>query len=80
MVNLRKLEANWDPQDRFSAINAVQASRAKGEILTGLLYIQPESSELHEILNTADKPLNALSQSEVCPSPASLAQINASFR
>ena len=79
-VNLRKLEANWDPQDRFSAINAVQSSRAKGEILTGLLYIQPESSELHEILNTAEKPLNALSQSEVCPSTAALAQINDSFR
>ncbi|MEP7213331.1 MAG: 2-oxoacid:ferredoxin oxidoreductase subunit beta [Acidobacteriota bacterium] len=80
MVNLRKLEANWDPQDRFSAISAVQAARAKGEILTGLLYIQPESSELHEILNTTEKPLNALSQSEVCPSSAALAGINDSFR
>jgi 2-oxoglutarate ferredoxin oxidoreductase subunit beta len=80
MVNLRKLESNWDPQDRFSAINAVQAAKRKGEILTGLLYIHPESSELHEILDTTEKPLNALVQSEVCPGADALAGINESFR
>src|SRR6266566_779139 len=38
-IKLHKIDRNWDPRNRVSAINAVQNARGKGEILTGLLYI-----------------------------------------
>ncbi len=79
-IALRKLDKDWDPLDRSSAMNAVLNSKLKGEILTGLLYMLPETGDLHQMLQTSDRPLNSLSQSELCPGSATLAKINESLR
>jgi 2-oxoglutarate ferredoxin oxidoreductase subunit beta len=79
-IRLHKLEKDWDPLDRLSSINAMQNSRAKGEILTGLLYMNTDSHELHDLLETADKPLNSLSKDELCPGSETLAKINIGLR
>jgi 2-oxoglutarate ferredoxin oxidoreductase subunit beta len=80
VIHLHKLAQDWNPLDRFSAINAVQASKSKGEILTGLLYMNPESRELHDVIETSDKPLNSLTEKELCPGSQVLDGINESFR
>jgi len=80
LIRLHKLAKDWNPLDRFSAINAVQTAKAKNEILTGLLYLNPNAQELHELLETSDKPLNTLTEPELCPGSATLEEINASFR
>jgi 2-oxoglutarate ferredoxin oxidoreductase subunit beta len=74
------LAKDWNPFNRFSAINAMQNAKRKGEILTGLLYIHEDSADLHDMLKTADRPLNALSQFELCPGGAALEKLNASLR
>ncbi|MEJ7623109.1 MAG: 2-oxoacid:ferredoxin oxidoreductase subunit beta [Pyrinomonadaceae bacterium] len=79
-IALRKLDQTWDPLDRISAMNAVQQSRIKNEILTGLLYMVPETADLHEMLQTSERPLNSLSQAELCPGSGVLATINESLR
>jgi 2-oxoglutarate ferredoxin oxidoreductase subunit beta len=79
-IRLHKLEKDWDPLDRMSSIIAVQKAKQKGEILTGLLYLDPESSDLHNILKTSDRPLNALTKDELCPGSDALAALNASLR
>ena len=80
VIQLHKLSKDWNPLDRFSAINAVQASKAKGEILTGLLYMNPDSHELHDVIETTEKPLNSLTEEELCPRSEILNGINESFR
>ena len=55
-------------------------SQAKGEVVTGLLYVNPDSHDLHEHLATPDAPLNSLSTRELCPGAAALAKINAALR
>jgi 2-oxoglutarate ferredoxin oxidoreductase subunit beta len=46
-VVLRKLaEGDHDPRSRIDALRVIHASRTKGEILTGLLYVQPEMPDL----------------------------------
>ncbi len=80
IIKLHKIDKNWDPLNRVSAINAVQNARGKGEILTGLLYIAPEAGDLHELLETNDKPLNSLTKDDLCPGSETLDQINASLR
>jgi 2-oxoglutarate ferredoxin oxidoreductase subunit beta len=77
---LRKLHADYDPTDRRAALNHLQASSEAGEIATGLLYVDAAARDLHAALNTAARPLNSLSESELCPGEAVLAQINASLR
>lgn len=80
VIRLHKIEKDWDPLNRISAINAVQHARVKGEILTGLLYIDPETTDLHKMIETNDRPLNSLSEAELCPGSKALAKLNASLR
>lgn len=79
-IHLEKLAANRDPFDRIAAINALQNSRNRNEILTGLLYIHPQSTDLHHTIQTSNRPLNSLGQDELCPGSGTLAGINADFR
>lgn len=80
VIRLHKIEKDWDPLNRISAMNAVQNARVKGEILTGLLYMDPEASDLHELIQTSDRPLNSLTKEELCPGSEMLAKLNASLR
>lgn len=79
-IRLHKLAKDWDPFDRLSAINAVQNAKRSGEILTGLLYMDQGSSELHTLINTTDRPLNSLSENDLCPGSAALSKLNDSLR
>jgi 2-oxoglutarate ferredoxin oxidoreductase subunit beta len=80
ILRLRKLAKDWDPLNRLSAILAMQNAKEKGEILTGLLYAETDSRDLHDILQTSEKPLNTLIQAELCPGSSVLDKINASLR
>lgn len=77
---LRKLHEDYDPTDRIGAMNHIQAHQARGEIATGLLFVEPEASDLHAHLHTVHTPLNALGAAELCPGQAALDRINASLR
>lgn len=79
-IHLDKLNNNWNPTDRYSAINRIQEGKKKGEIVTGLLYIDPETQELHNLLNTVDTPLNQLKEDQLYPGDGILDNINDSFR
>lgn len=77
---LRKLAADYDPGDRIGAMTFLQTHAAKGQIVTGLLFVDPEPEDLHTHLNTVDTPLNALGEKDLCPGVAVLEKINASLR
>ena len=80
VVRLNKLHQDWDPSDRQSALNAIAEAKAKDEILTGLLFIDTDSRDLHYTLDTVHKPLNALAEKELCPGSSVLESINDSLR
>ncbi|HZM43935.1 MAG TPA: 2-oxoacid:ferredoxin oxidoreductase subunit beta [Burkholderiales bacterium] len=80
VVRLRKLAEDYDPTNRIRVMNYLQERAAAGEVVTGLLYVDPDSVDLHEHLNTVETPLNQLSERELCPGPAALEKINASLR
>jgi 2-oxoglutarate ferredoxin oxidoreductase subunit beta len=80
VIQLHKLATEWDPQNRLSAINAVQHAKANNEILTGLLYINEDSKDLHTIMNTTNKPLSTFTQAELCPGSEKLKEVNAGLR
>ena len=80
LVRLRKLGEEYDPSDKVSAMKRIQEGMHAGEVVTGLLYVDPTPSDLHANLNTVDVPLNTLNAPELCPGPAALDKINASLR
>jgi 2-oxoglutarate ferredoxin oxidoreductase subunit beta len=77
---LRKLDAEYDVHDRLAAMAFIQHHAAKGQIVTGLLYVAEESEDLHGHLNTIAAPLNTLGEKELCPGSTALEKINASLR
>lgn len=79
-VQLHKLENDWNPHDRLSAIHALKQAQAKSEFLTGLLYIDEDTRDLHQILNTAKTPLNKLREDALCPGNELLQSLNSSLR
>ncbi len=79
-LRLRKLAADYDPRDRLGAANYVQQHQARGEVVTGLLYVDPEATDLHAHLGTVTAPLNSLGARELCPGKAVLDRINAGLR
>ncbi len=80
LVNLRRLAADYDPSDRIRAMTYLQQHLAQGEVVTGLLYVQPEASDLHDALNTNATPLNQLGEKVLCPGAKALESINARLR
>src|SRR6516164_3267850 len=77
---LRKIDADYDAHDRVGAMAFLTKHAARGQIVTGLLYVDPESEDLHSHLNTVDAPLNSLEAEDLCPGSATLDKINASLR
>ena len=77
---LRKLNAEYDVHDRLAATTFIQHHAAKGQIVTGLLYVEDEAGDLHGHLNTVDAPLNGLGEKDLCPGSGALDKINASLR
>jgi len=80
VLRLRKLDPDYDPTDRVKAMDYVQSHQAKGELVTGLLYLHPEPEDLHRHLNTVDAPFNTLGEKQLCPGSAILDRINESLR
>src|SRR6195952_5578151 len=77
VLRLRKLGAGYDAGDRLAAMSHIASHESRGEILTGLLYVNGTAEDLHEHLHTVDTPLNRLGDAQLCPGAAALAAINA---
>ena len=79
-VRLRKTAADYDATDRDRSYAYIRERQKEGEVLTGLLYIQPDSSDLHEQNNTVAAPLTNLPFDTLCPGDAELQKLQARFR
>lgn len=65
MLWLAKVDSReHDPRDRRSAMNLIKDSNEKGEVLTGLFYINENSQAYEETLRLAKKPLVEITQSQ----------------
>ncbi len=79
-LRLRKLHQDYDPTDRYAALSYMNAHQVRGEVVTGLLYLDPIATDLHMSLNTSDTPLNSMGVKQLCPGSRVLEKINASLR
>ena len=80
VLQLNKLAKDWDPMNRQSVANAMMIAKSKGEILTGLLYMSPNTVDLHNTIQTNERALNSLTKKDLCPGNEILKTINAEFR
>ena len=80
VLSLHKLAELYNPNNRAQALGYLQARQARGQIVTGLLYVDPDASDLHDALETVDTPLNELGTADLVPGAEALEAINAGLR
>jgi 2-oxoglutarate ferredoxin oxidoreductase subunit beta len=79
-LRLRKLHADYDPTDRVKALTAIHESHARGEVLTGVFYIDPKKPTFLDLLNLTEEPLATLPPEVVRPPKAVLDQVMEELR
>ncbi|MFP6807997.1 MAG: 2-oxoacid:ferredoxin oxidoreductase subunit beta [Pseudomonadales bacterium] len=81
MIRLHKNGGDGhDLADRQAALRAIDEHNQEGRVLTGLLYAEKDTPDLHEILQTTSRPLGQLTGKELCPGSKVLDSINAGLR
>ena len=80
VLNLHKLNQSYDPRNRRAAFEAIHDAKARGDVLTGLIYIDPDTQDLHEMLESSGKPLSRLVEKDLMPGSKALEEINDSLR
>ena len=73
-LRLRKLEEDYDPTDRIQAVQRLMQSHAKGDVLTGVFYIDAKAPNFVDMLNVTDQPLATLPESVTRPGREVLAK------
>jgi 2-oxoglutarate/2-oxoacid ferredoxin oxidoreductase subunit beta len=79
-VRLRKLAEDYDTGNRQAAADEIERHRAKGEVATGLFFLDTKSRDMHEISGTTDVPLSQVPFEKLCPGSAALDELQKSFR
>jgi len=79
-VRLTKMAPDYDPADREGVHAKLQDLQARGEVPTGLLYLNPKSSDMHEMSATTEVPLSKVPYEKLCPGSAKLAALQEAYR
>ena len=79
-IVFRKVDKNYDPTSRAAAYSFLRESKAKQELVTGLLYIDKEADDMHESANTTKQPLSKVDYSQLNPGKKKLNEIMKRFK
>jgi len=77
---LKKLEEDYDPTDKISALKRLHETQRRGEFATGIIYIEPDRDDFLTQLNVVDEPLAFLPLERVRPGKEALEEIMESLR
>src|SRR5207253_7184396 len=74
-LRLKKLHERYDPTDKVNAVRMLMDSYDKGEVLTGIFYVNTQKPDFSTLLNMVDEPLATLPQERTRPGREVLAKI-----
>jgi 2-oxoglutarate ferredoxin oxidoreductase subunit beta len=79
-LRIRKLERDYDPTNRLAALSVLEEAEARGEVLTGVLYVNTGKPTFMDLLNMVEEPVATLPQSRVRPSKDVLDEVMEELR
>lgn len=79
LVRFRKLAGDYDPTDRDAAYAEVKQHQSRGEVVTGLLYLEDDADDMHTLARTTAAPLYDLPYERLCPGSAALDALMGEF-
>jgi 2-oxoglutarate/2-oxoacid ferredoxin oxidoreductase subunit beta len=80
VLHFRSVPPGYDPTDRQRVMSYLLEQQSKGEIVTGLLFVDASVSDLHDTNNTSKTPLSRVPYEKLCPGAAVLDRIQEEFR
>ena len=80
VILFKKLEKNYDPTNRREAIFMLEEAIKNNWLVTGIIYINPDATNLIQLSNLAELPLNRYPSNKLRPNRRTLIQINKSFK
>jgi len=79
IIVFKKLAKEYDPTNRNEAIRNLEEAVRNNWLITGLIYVNPDSKNLIEQCNLVDQPLNRLPADYLRPPESTLEEINKKF-
>jgi 2-oxoglutarate ferredoxin oxidoreductase subunit beta len=79
-LRLRKLLEDYDPTDKANAVRTLMEAHEKGEILTGVFYIDTQKPTFIDQLNVVGEPLATLPESLTRPPKTALESLMANLQ
>ena len=79
-LRLRKLQQEFNPSDQQRAVQVLTESHARGEVLTGVFYLDTKKSDFVSQLNLVEEPLAHLPEALVRPPKAVLDEVMAGLQ
>ena len=80
ILRFRSVPEGYDPRDRAKVMNFLQEHQQKGEIVTGLLFVDGNAPDLHEVNKTVETPLARVEFDKLCPGSVALEELQQEFR
>lgn len=79
VIVFKKLEREYDPTNRTEAIRMLEEAIRRNWLITGLLYVDPNTPNIYEMYSMGKEPLNRTPIEKLRPDRNSLRYINHSF-
>jgi 2-oxoglutarate ferredoxin oxidoreductase subunit beta len=79
-IVFRKVNRDYDPTSRAAAFSFLRDSVNAGEIMTGLLYIDEETGDMHDLSGSVEQPLSQIPYQDLNPGKDKLAKLMDRYR
>jgi 2-oxoglutarate/2-oxoacid ferredoxin oxidoreductase subunit beta len=80
ILRFRAVPEGYDPTDRERVMTYLLEQQNKGEIVTGLLFVDETVGDLHDTNNTSETPLSCIPYEKLCPGSGVLDRLQEDFR
>jgi len=80
VLRFRTVPPGYDPKDRQRVMAYLQEHQAKGEVVTGVLYLDESVPDMHEMSGTPEIPLTQVPYEKLCPGSDALSKLNEEYR
>lgn len=77
VIKLKKLEADYDPTDRWHALRVLEEGDRENYMATGLIFVDTEAPSMFDLYELPDQALNRMKEHQLRPSRESIDKINA---
>jgi 2-oxoglutarate ferredoxin oxidoreductase subunit beta len=80
VVRFRSVPLGYDPTDLTKVSTYLDRHQSNGEVLTGLLYVDESTPDMHELSQSSEVPLVNIPYETLCPGSKALDELQEEFR